>query len=158
MTTETDHSRPTETAGIDDSEIFYEELEPSGIIFMTATSAPLEDSTTPQVDISFKVDSVTRVGNKTIVSVEYNGPIKEDEPFRIYDLHDESFAAVSLDKGTIFFLGVSGELVRPGDCRHPLHDGVLKANSRRDVALEVIEPGKESAMYALHKVGAITMG
>lgn len=157
MTTETDHSRPTETAGIDDSEIFYEELEPSGIIFMTATSAPLEDGSTPQVDISFRVDKATKVGNKPIVSVEYNGPINKDESFRFYDLH-EGFATVSFDKGTRFFLGVSGELVRPADCRHPLHDGVLKPNSRRDVALEVTEPGKESAIYALHKVGAITMG
>lgn len=157
MATETDHSRPTETAGIDDSEIFYEELEPGGIIFMTATSAPLEDGSTPPVDISFKVDRVARVGNKPIVSVEYNGSIKEDEPFMFYDLH-ERFTPVSLDKGTKFFLGVSGELVRPADCRHALHDGVLKPNSGRDIALEVTEIGKESSMYALHNVGIIKIG
>ena len=157
MVIETDRSRLTETVGIDYSEIFYEELEPAGIIFMTATSAPLEDGSTPPVDISFKVDRVARVGNKPIVYVEYNGPIKEDELFRFYDLH-ERFASVSLDKGTKFFLGVSGELVKPLDCRHSLHDGVLKSNSGRDVALEVSEPGKEPSMYALHNVGMIRMG
>lgn len=158
MTTREGDSRQAEAVSIDVSEIFYEELEENSIIFMTATSAPLEDGSTPQVDISFRVDKVAKVGNKPIVSVEYNGPINEGESFGFYDLHKKGFATVSFGKGIKFFLGVSGELVRPADCRHPLHDGVLKPNSRRDVALEVTEPGKESAMYALHKVGAITMG
>lgn len=141
-----------ETRRVKDTPITYESLIPGNQILIDAESASIKKGVAQKrSNVLFLVTDVDTSGKRPTVTVEYQGTENPEDTFLFFKL-DHKHIPTSIEPGTEFILGVSGDLVELTELRE-LHNGILTPFSKLDQGFELWEKGtSEPTMLAVHKV------